>query len=79
MEKGLENGVMRYRLVVDLRKVNKHLRHYGLCYKHLRDFGHLLQQHDWLVGFDLKDAYHHLKIREADQHYLQFRIEGELF
>ena len=70
---------MKYRLVVDLRQVNTHLRQYSLCYKRLRDFGHLLQRRDWMVGFDLKNAYHHLRIHDKDQHYLQFRIEGELF
>ena len=70
---------MKYRLVVDLRKVNQHLRHFGLRYERLRDFGHLLRRNNWLVGFDLKNAYHHLCIRESEQHYLQFQIEDELF
>ena len=70
---------MKYRLVVDLRQVNTHLRQYSLRYERLRDFGHLLQRRDWMVGFDLKNAYHHLRIHDKDQHYLQFRIEGELF
>ena len=32
-----------------------------------------------MVGFDIKNAYHHLRIRNAQQPFLQFRLEGELF
>jgi hypothetical protein len=54
VEKGVENGRMRYRLCVDLRRVNKHLRRMGLRYEKLRDFGHLLSKKDILIGFDIK-------------------------
>ena len=32
-----------------------------------------------MVGFDLKNGCHDLRIHDKDQHYLQFRIEGEIF
>ena len=60
VEKGLENGVMKYRLCVDLRRINRHLKKFGLRYEKLKDFRHLLKKNDFLVGFDIKDAYHHL-------------------
>ena len=69
----------KFRLVIDLRKVNRHLRKMGLCYERLRDFGHLLRWDDWMVGFDIKNAYHHLRVQDAQQNFLQFRLEGELF
>ena len=77
--KPTEDGVRKFRLVIDLRKVNRHLRKMGLRYERLRDFGHLLRRDDWLVGFDIKNAYHHLRVRDAQQNFLQFRLEGELF
>ena len=40
VEKGREEGVMKYQLCVDLRRVNGHLRKVGLRYEKLRDFGH---------------------------------------
>ena len=42
VKKGKEDGVLKYRLCVDLRRVNRHLRKVGLRYEKLRDFGHLL-------------------------------------
>ena len=77
--KPAEDGVRKFRLVIDLRKVNTHLRKLGLRYERLRDFGHLLSRDDWMVGFDIKNAYHHLRVRDAQQPFLQFRLEGELF
>ena len=32
-----------------------------------------------MVGFDIKDAYHHLRMRPADEHFSQFRIDSEVF
>ena len=63
VEKGRVDRVMRYRLVVDLRKVSKRLQCLGLRYACLRDFGTLLRKGDGLVGFDIRNAYHHLWVR----------------
>lgn len=65
-EKELGYGFMKHWLVVDRRKVNQHLRHFGLRYERLRDFGHLACRNKWLVGFDLKNAYRHLCLRESE-------------
>ena len=62
VEKGRVDGAMSYRLVVDLRKVNKRLRHLGLRYAKLKDFGTLLRKGDGMVGFDIRSAYHHLRV-----------------
>ena len=72
VEKGREGGVMKYRLCVDLRRVNHHLRKVGLRYEKLRDFGHLLKENDFLVGFDIKNAYHHLRVCREEECFLQF-------
>lgn len=80
VEKGRDTaGAMRYRLCVDLRRINKHLRKVGLRYERLKDFGALLTRGDSLVGFDIKNAYHHLRMRGEDEHFLYFRMQGELF
>ena len=70
---------MKYRLCVDLRRVNRHLRKMGLRYEKLRDFGHLLSKNDFLVGFDIKDAYHHLRVRRDEEVFLHFRMGDEVF
>ena len=57
-------------LVIDLHEVNAHLRKLGLQYELLRDFGHLLSWDDWVVGFDIKNAYHHLRVQDVQQHFL---------
>ena len=51
----------------------------GIALRTLRDFGHLLRRDDGMVGFDIKNAYHHLRVQDAQQNFLQFRLEGELF
>ena len=79
VKKPTEHGRKKFRLVIDLRKVNRHLRKLGLRYERLKDFGHLLHRDDWMIGFDIKNAYHHLRILEAHRQFLQFRIAGELF
>ena len=79
VEKGMENGVMKYWLCVDLRPINRHLKKFSLWYKKLKDFGHLLKKNDFLMGFDIKDAYHHLRVRPSDEKFLRFRMGGELF
>ena len=68
--KPTEDGMRKFHLVIDLRKVNMHLCKIGLRYKHLRDFGQLLRRDDWMVGFDIKDAYHYLRVRDAQEHFL---------
>ena len=41
--KPAEDGVRKFRLVINVRKINRHLWRMGLRYERLRDFGHLLQ------------------------------------
>ena len=80
VEKGRDaSGTMKFRLVIDLRRINRHLRKVGLRYEKLRDFGTLLAKNDSLVGFDIKNAYHHLRVRGDEEHFLYFRMDGELF
>ena len=79
VEKGRVDGVMHYRLVVDLRKVNRRLKRLGLRYEKLKDFGALLKKGDAMIGFDIRNAYHHLCVRPDLQKFLQFRIDGEFF
>ena len=79
VEKGREGGVMKYRLCVDLRQVNRHLHKVGLRYEKLPHFGHLLRKNDYLVGFDIRNAYHHLWVCRGEECFLQFRMGGEVF
>lgn len=74
-----EDGKTKFRLVIDLRRINRHLKKVGLKYERLKDFGYLLNKNDFLVGFDIKNAYHHIRMRADEEHFLQFRMGGETF
>ena len=43
LAKPSEDGLPKFRLIIDLRRINRHLRKVGLRYEKLRDFGYLLQ------------------------------------
>ena len=51
-DKGVKNGCMHYRPVVELPQVNKDLRHDDLWEKHLQDYGDFLRHQDRLAGFN---------------------------
>ena len=74
-----EDGQTKFRLVIDLRRVNRHLRKVGLKYERLKDFGYLLKNGDFLVGFDVRNAYHHIRMRKDEENFLMFRMGGETF
>jgi hypothetical protein len=52
---------------------------FGLTHFHydqLADLSPSLRHDDCLFKADIKDAYYHLRLREADQLYLEFRVGG---
>jgi len=48
-------------------------------YETLQDLAQVLRPGDALLQWDVKDAYHHLKLRLDDRRYLAFRTLGRIF
>lgn len=68
-----------WRLVVDLRPLNKHCAPRPCRYDTLKTFRGMARRGDVMASFDLKDGYHHLAIREEDRKYFTFVMNGEVF
>ena len=68
-----------HRPIIDLRELNRFIfwEHFKMEGIHLvKD---LLQENDWLVKLDLKDAYFAIPIHRDHRHYLQFRWRGRTY
>lgn len=48
-------------------------------YETLEDLAQVLRPDDSLLVWDIKDAYHHLRLREEDRNYLAFTAMGRTF
>ena len=68
-----------WRLVVDLRHVNRHCSAWHTHYETLQTFLPQLQPGQHLVGWDIRNAFHHLRVEERFVRYFQFQINGETF
>jgi hypothetical protein len=67
------------RLIVDLRRINQHVRKYACRYEGLNTLKSLAKQGYHMVAFDLQDAYQCVSIAEQDRHFLSFCVDGEYF
>ena len=67
-----------FRLIVDLRPLNKYLPQQPCKFETLSDAQFLLQHNDWMISADLKDGYYHLGIHDDHQQYLTTVLDGEL-
>jgi len=67
-----------FRLVVDLRQVNKHLETQACKYETLDLLPNLIRHDDWMVSFDLKDGYYHLPVHPKHRKFLTTMLDGEL-
>ena len=63
------------RLVIDLRHVNLHTLSRTCRYESLTSLRRMIKRGDWMVAFDLTDAYHHVPFHEDYVHYFTFGIE----
>ena len=68
-----------WRLCVDLRYINEHVRKYVCRFESLKALQSLAQKGYFMVSFDLQDAYQCVSIVEEDQKYLSFCVDGEYF
>ena len=66
----------KWRLVVDLRPLNKFCRKFKMRSETLANLVQLARKDDWIVTLDLKDGYNAVGIHPVDQRYMAFDIKG---
>jgi hypothetical protein len=69
----------KWRLVVDLRPLNKYCRKFKMRSETLGHLVHLARKNDWMVTMDLKDGYNAVGIHPDDRNFMCFDINGQLF
>ena len=67
------------RPVFNLKELNQFLHWEHFKMKNVQMIRDLIQEGDWMVKMDLKDAYFALLIREEDQRWLMFQWEKETY
>ena len=67
------------RAVLDYTHPNAHVEARRFKYETLHDLSQVLRPDDSLLVWDVKDAYHHLVLREEDRRYLAFTTLGRVF
>jgi hypothetical protein len=60
-------GDDKWRLIIDLRPVQKYCKEHKVTYETLEHLKNLTRAGDWKVSFDLTDGYYTLSIREEDR------------
>lgn len=68
-----------WRLITDLRSVNQGLKSAHFKNDDIRTVMQLLKENDQLITVDIKDGYHHLKVRSADRDYLGISFDGKFY
>ena len=62
----------KLRLVLDLRHVNKHIKHNKFRYENLSTLSEMLNKGDYFTTFDLTSGYHHIEIHPEHRKFLVF-------
>lgn len=75
----LPNGVKKFRLVIDLRPVNKYCGDFDLRFETLKTLQYLARPNDWAIAFDLADGYHAVSVHPEHRKYMTFRLNGKLY
>jgi ribonuclease HI len=73
-----KDGKKNYRLIVDLRRINSFCKRLRCKFETLKGLAKMSQRGDWMVSFDVSDAFYHLPVRECDRQYFRFIIDGEV-
>eukprot|EP00873_Tetraselmis_striata_P004131 jgi/Tetstr1/424395/TSEL_014954.t1 len=60
-------GTNKWRLIIDLRELNKWCKTFTMSCETLKHLRHLARAGDWFVSMDLADGYYALGIREEDR------------
>ena len=71
-----ENADESPRLILNLKKLNDHIRHVHFKMETLKDVIHMIQPQAWMASVDLKRAYYSVPIHKTYQKYLTFLWKG---
>ena len=69
----------KYRLIVDLRPLNKHVRERTFRYLTHATFRDVIQPNDDMLAFDFQSGYYHCDVAPADKTFLGFRLFGKFY
>ncbi|MEL6330933.1 MAG: reverse transcriptase domain-containing protein [Planctomycetota bacterium] len=69
----------KFRLIVDLRPLNKHVLEREFSYETHATFRDLLEENDGMITIDLSSGYHHVDIHPAHRTYLGFKLFGRYY
>eukprot|EP00873_Tetraselmis_striata_P022348 jgi/Tetstr1/442612/TSEL_030708.t1 len=72
-------GTNKWRLIIDLRELNKWCKTLKMSYETLKHLRHLARACNWFVSMDLADGYYALGIREEDRNFFTVNYRGELW
>jgi hypothetical protein len=72
-------GENKWRLIINLRPVNKYCTDHKLTYETLKHLKNLTRAGDRMVSFDLADGYYTLGIREKDIDLFTVNYRGTLY
>lgn len=78
-KRALDRSFSAYRVVLDLRAVNKKLQHEQLPIPRIPDLLKRLTGAAVFSALDLKSSYHQFRVREEDQHKLGFVFGGATY
>ena len=66
----------KFRMILDLRELNSYLSRWPFKMETLKTHRSIFRKGRWMVGVDLKSAYHHVGIRPEDQSYFGCEFDG---
>ena len=72
------DGTKVFRTIIDLRYINKYSKKYKMRMEGLPMLGKLAREGDWMIGFDISDAFYHIPVRREDRKYFRFTFGGEV-
>jgi hypothetical protein len=72
----LKRGTDKFRLTVNMRYVNKHLRKKAFKLEGLKDLADLAERGDYAVSYDLMSGYYHVGLFQASRTYVGFKWGG---
>eukprot|EP00873_Tetraselmis_striata_P046313 jgi/Tetstr1/466577/TSEL_011079.t1 len=72
-------GTNKWRLIIDLRELNKWCKTFTMSYETLKHLRHLARAGDWFVSMDMADGYYAPGIREEDRDFFTVNYRGELY
>jgi hypothetical protein len=74
-----EPGCNQWRLIIDLRELNRYCSTFNMTCETLKHLRHLSRPGDYFVSLDLADGYYTLGIREEDRDYFTVNYRGTLW